>query len=82
MSPDKVCRHIGLDRMQPHGVLNRIVYGQRDEINLHNPRKPLGEIAKELIKVPLRSDRLCDLKKSLVAFREILTGRDARPAHT
>ena len=52
-----------------------IVYGQRDEIDLR--RGADGRDREELIKVLLRRDRLCDLKKGLEAFREILTGRDA-----
>jgi hypothetical protein len=68
--------------MQLHGVSNRIVYGQRDVIDLHDPRKSMGKIAKQLIEVPLCRDCLCDLKKGLVAFREILTWRDALPIHT
>ncbi len=61
--------------------LDGIIHGERDKIDLHNPRESMGEIAKELIKIPLRRNRLCDLKKGLVALREILTGRNA-PAYS
>lgn len=81
MPPYEVRRYIGLNRVQPHHFLDEIVQREVDKIDLHDPRKSLGKVTKELIKVPLRGDRLCHFEESLIPLRKILTGGDRLPVH-
>jgi hypothetical protein len=75
MAPHEIRRHVGLNGMETHHFLDGIMQGEVDIIDLHDPRKPVGKVAKELIEVPLRGDRLHDFEERLVALLEILTGR-------
>ena len=69
MTTNEIGRHVGLNGMQPHNVALRIVQAHGDEINVHHSRKALGKISKQLMKIPVNGNRLCDLQEGLVPIR-------------
>jgi hypothetical protein len=74
MSADKLGRHVGLDRLQAHPVLGGIIERERDKIDLDDPGKTAGKIAKQLVQVAMRRDGFCHLEQGLVTLGNRLAG--------
>jgi hypothetical protein len=82
MTSDKVRRHIGLNGVQAHDFLYGIMQREIHEIDLNNPRKPVGKLPKELVEISVSGNGLRHFQQRLIALYEGFAGRNGRSIHS
>jgi hypothetical protein len=81
MSTHEVGWHIRLNGLQSHGVVDWIVEGQSDEIDVYDPRETLREIPKQCVQIAMSGDSFCDFQQGLISLLEGFTWRQGSLIH-
>ena len=63
MSADQIGRHIRLNGVQPHHLLDWVIQGEPDEVDPHYTGKALRDLPKELVKVSVSGNGLRDFQQ-------------------
>ena len=81
MAADKISRHVGLDRLQPHPISRGVVEREGHKIHLHDTGKTPSKIAKQFVQIAMGGNRFCHFEQSLIALCDSLAGREGVPIH-
>ena len=81
MAADKIGRHVGLDRLQPHPISRGVVEREGHKIHLHDTGKTPSKIAKQFVQIAMGGNRFCHFEQSLIALCDSLAGREGVTIH-
>ena len=81
MAADKIGRHVGLNRLQPHPISRGVVEREGHKIHLHDTGKTPSKIAKQFVQIAMSGDRFCHFEQSLIALCNSLAGREGVTIH-